>query len=71
MRDNLKTASLSGKMLFGVTKPEWKTLPEEGKKEFLQKVMAAGDERGFDKIHLIDEQGNTVAYADKSRPEDK
>ena len=71
LNDYLKSASLSGTMLFCVAKPEWNTLSEDGKKDFLKKILIAGNERGFDKIHLINEQGETVAYADGNRLEVK
>lgn len=63
LKEHLISARLSKSVFFGRTAPSWKNLTREDKERFLQKVAAAGKERGFTTAHLLDEENRPVAYA--------
>ena len=64
---HLSQAKMSKETLYAVTQPTWDALSEEEKKEFLKKVVAFAQERGMEKVNLLNLKGRTVAFSDKQR----
>lgn len=63
LKEHLKSARMSNGIFYGRIAPSWNDLTKENKENFLQKIMAAGKERGFTTVHLLNDEGRPVAYA--------
>lgn len=63
LKEHIKTARISNEVFYGITAPSWDSLSQEKKEEFVQKIFAAGVEKGFKKVQLSDARGKTVATA--------
>lgn len=65
LKEHIKTASLGNGLFFGVVETSWSQLSRENKENFLRKVVTAGKERNYTKVHLINSKGEKVAYGEK------
>jgi len=69
VQGELKAGRVRGETFHGVTLPTWDTMPDEKKKEFLQKLYQAGLANGWKSVNLTDGTGKTVGYASIQRLE--
>jgi hypothetical protein len=67
LNPHLRQAKLSKETLYAVTEPSWDALSEDEKKEFLKKVVAFAEDKGLQKVNLLNYKGRTVAFSDKYR----
>ena len=63
LSEHVKTARISGDMLYGVLLPSWDTLPKEKRQEYLLKVYQAGREKGYKQVTLLAKDGKPAAFA--------
>ncbi|HEX8736740.1 MAG TPA: hypothetical protein VF721_15520 [Pyrinomonadaceae bacterium] len=62
-KDYLQTARINQETFIGVVNPAWDVINEDKKQEILGKLLNVGKEKGFTKVHLLNNQGETVGYA--------
>lgn len=62
-KDYLQTARINQELLIGIVTENWKNASEEKKQEVLGKLINAGKEKGFKKVHLLNREGVTVGHA--------
>lgn len=65
-KDYMQTARINQETFIGVVSPAWDVINEDKKLEMLGKLMSIGKEKGFTKVHLLNNQGETVGYATES-----
>ncbi|MDQ3802028.1 MAG: hypothetical protein M3384_21595, partial [Acidobacteriota bacterium] len=65
-KDYLQTARINQETFIGVVTPAWDVVNEDKKLEMLGKLMSVGREKGFSKVHLLNNEGKTVGYASES-----
>jgi hypothetical protein len=58
-----KTARISKNTFFAVAEPAWDRLSRDVKEDLLKKTLAVGSQKGYDKIHVLDDAGKTIAFA--------
>ena len=56
LKQYFKIARLSKGTLYAVSEPLWNQSSDEVKKDVLEKVVSIGHEKGFDKVHVLDEK---------------
>ena len=64
---HLSQAKASKETLYAVTEPSWDAMTDEEKKEFLKKVVGFAEDKGMQKVNLLNYKGRTVAFSDKNR----
>ncbi len=69
MKDYIQTARITGETFFGITLASWENLDSERKEELLKKILTIGPEKGFKKVHLINDNGRSVGYASVEKVE--
>lgn len=62
-KDYVQTARINQETFIGVVSPAWDVVNDDKKTEMLNKLLSVGKEKGFNKIHLLNNQGETVGYA--------
>ncbi|HLM03112.1 MAG TPA: hypothetical protein VK400_18820, partial [Pyrinomonadaceae bacterium] len=62
-KDYVQAARISQETFIGVVAPAWDVVNDDKKTEMLGKLLNVGREKGFNKIHLLNNQGETVGYA--------
>jgi hypothetical protein len=62
-KDYLQTARISQEIFIGVVNPAWQEMNKERKEEVLGKLMNVGKEKGYNKVHLLNQEGETVGQA--------
>lgn len=62
-KDYLQTARISQEIFIGVVNPAWKDMSKERKEEVLGKLLDVGKEKGYNKVHLLNQEGETVGQA--------
>lgn len=68
-KDYIQSARISDQTFFGVTSPAWNLLSREKKEEVLKKIYAAGADKGYKKVHLLDKEGNAAGHASAEKTE--
>lgn len=63
LKEHIKVARVSNEVFYGITTPSYDILTREKKEEFVQKVLAAGNGNGFNKVQLSDAKGKIVGTA--------
>lgn len=63
LKEHIRTARISNEVFYGITLPSYDILTKEKKEEFVQKVLAAGNGNGFNKVQLSDPKGKIVGVA--------
>ncbi len=63
LKEYFKTARINRDTFFAVTQPAWDRLSKDVKEDVLKKTLAVGSEKGYNKIHLLNSEGKTVAFA--------
>lgn len=61
LKEHVKVGRVSNEVFYGITAPSFDILTKEKKEEFVQKVLAAGNGNGYNKVQLSDPQGKVVA----------
>lgn len=69
MKDFIQTARISDEAFFGITLAAWENLNGEQKEDLLKKILEAGPEKGFNKVHLINPGGKSVGFASVEKVE--
>jgi hypothetical protein len=64
LKEYIREARIANDTFFAIVQQNWSTLNQEKREEVLKKVFATGSEKGFQKVHLLDNQGKTVGFAD-------
>jgi hypothetical protein len=62
-KDYLQSARIHEELLIGIVTDNWNAADEEKKQEVLGKLLNAGKEKGFKKVHLLNREGVSVGYA--------
>ncbi len=70
-KDSIKSAKISNETLFAISSPAWETTQNEKKEEILNKLLVKGKERGYKKVHLLNQKGLTVGTATQNKVEVK
>jgi hypothetical protein len=65
----LRRPSFTNETLFAVTQPSFETLSEDERKALLGKVLQVAQDRGLQKVNLLNSKGRSVAFASKDRIE--
>lgn len=63
LKEYFKTARISRDTFFAVTDPNWDKLSNDVKEDLLKKTLTEGIDRGYNKIHVLNSEGKTVAFA--------
>lgn len=63
LKEYFKTARINRETFFAVTETSWDKLSKEVKEDVLKKTLAEGRDKGYNKIHVLDGEGKTVAFA--------
>jgi hypothetical protein len=63
LKEHIKVGRVSNEVFYGITLPSFDILTKEKKEEFVQKVLAAGNENVYNKVQLSDPKGTIVAVA--------
>jgi hypothetical protein len=63
LKEYFKTARISKNTFFAVAESAWDRLSRDVKEDVLKKTLAVGSEKGYDKIHVLDKDGKTIAFA--------
>jgi len=61
LKEHIATARVSNEVFYGIVSATWNELSRESKEEFVQKVVKAGKEKGYNKVQLSDPKGKVVA----------
>ena len=69
LREFMRNGRATAETMYAITLPTWNQLPEERKKEVLQKATAYANERGFKNVRLINVRGDLEAFSSKTRSE--
>lgn len=69
LREQIKTARVSGETLYALMLPSWDTLPKEKRLGLLQKVYLIAKEKGCKQVNLTNSEGKTAGYASATRTE--
>jgi len=67
MREQIKSARISGENFYGFVGPSWDALPKDKREEFLQKTLLAAKEKGCKQVSLMAENGKMVGFASATR----
>lgn len=62
-KDYLQTARISQDIFIGVVNPTWSEMSKDRKEEVLGKLINVGKEKGYTKVHLLNQEGETVGQA--------
>jgi hypothetical protein len=63
VKEHVQTARVSNDTFYGITTPSWDALAPEKKEEIIKRIFASGKEKGFLKVHLLNNQGKAVGFA--------
>ncbi len=69
LKEYLQSARINEETFYGVTLNSWTDLTLEKKEELLNKVLSIGGEKGFKRVHLLNEKGRSVGYASNEKVE--
>lgn len=69
LKEQLSAASINNGLFLGITETSWSQLSRDNKENFVRKIIAAGKERNYDKVQLVNKKGEKVAYGDKNMVE--
>ncbi len=69
VKEYIQTARINEETFFGITLATWENLNSEKKEELLKKILLIGPERGYKKVHLINENGKSVGFASDEKVE--
>jgi hypothetical protein len=67
LKQHLKSAKLSGSMLYAIAAPSFDELKDDEKQAFLKDLLNQGTTQGYDRVSLMNSQGKTIGYASKDR----
>ena len=67
LKDQVKTAKISGDTFYAELQPSWDALPKEKRQEFLQKAFAIAKENGCARVTLIGANGKNAGFASATR----
>jgi hypothetical protein len=63
----IKTAKVSGDILYAVVTPKFLELGQDKRRDIVQQVRQLGDTKGYKRVNFYDLQGKTVAYGSADR----
>lgn len=69
LKEYIQTARINEETFFGITMAAWAGLNSEKKEELLKKILSIGPEKGYKKVHLINENGKSVGFASDEKVE--
>ena len=69
LREFLQSARVGGGTFHGITLPAWTAMSDEKKEAALKKIYSFGADKGYAKVQLIDQDGNTVGIASAEKIE--
>ncbi|MBK8811699.1 MAG: hypothetical protein IPN69_13330 [Acidobacteria bacterium] len=69
LKEVLQSARINEETFFGVALNTWSDLPLERKEETLKKILSIGPEKGFKRVHLLNEKGRAVGFASEEKVE--
>jgi hypothetical protein len=69
LNEHIKTGRISGETFYGLLNSSWDNLPKEKREEFLQKVLQAGAEKGYNQVSLITKEGKSAGFATATKAE--
>jgi hypothetical protein len=70
-KDYIISARISNEALFGIVSPAWDAAPRGKKEEALKKMILAGKDKGYNKVHLFNNQGQLLASGGENKVEIK
>jgi hypothetical protein len=70
-KEYIESARMNNGTLFAISTPSWEKLPREKKTELLTKILADGSNKGYDKVHLFDQNSVTIGFATENQVEVK
>ncbi len=65
LKEYVLSAKINDKTLFAITNDKWKNSSQTEKEEIVGKFISAGEEKGFEKVHMMNSNGVTVAFGSK------
>ena len=70
-KEYVTAARISNEALFVITSPNWTSASKAKKEEVVMKMVSAGQNRGYKKVHVLDNQGVVVAAGTENNIEVK
>lgn len=67
VKDQIKTAKVSGNMLYVVMEAGWESQSKEKRQEFAQKLLQLGGDKGYENVTVFDSKGKMAGYASQTR----
>ncbi len=65
----MNPAKISDETFYGITLESWAGMSLEKKEELLKKILSIGSEKGFKKVHLMNDKGQAVGFAGDEKVE--
>jgi hypothetical protein len=69
LKETLQSARINEETFYGITLESWTNLTLEKKEELLKKILSIGPEKGFKKVHLLNDKGRAVGFASDAKVE--
>lgn len=69
LKEYVKDARINKESFYAIVLPNWNEFKKEKKEEVLKGILAAGTDKGFKKVYLLDQQGKAVGSASGERVE--
>jgi len=69
LKENIKTARITGDTFSAVVLPSWNNLASGKKEELLKKIISIGGDKGFKKVQLVNDAGKIVGAASPEKVE--
>lgn len=65
LKEYVDSAKINRNTLYAITNDNWKKMNLTDKKEIVTKFISVGKDKEFEKVHLINSEGKTVAFGSK------
>ena len=65
----IQKARINKDTFYAVTLSSWDSITKDQKEELLKKILIVGNEKGFDKVLLINQKGKSAGYASSDKIE--
>lgn len=63
LKEYVHSARINENTLFAITNESWNKMTFAEKQEVIGKFLRTGEEKGFSKVHFLDSEGKSVAFA--------
>ena len=67
LNDHVRSAKISKGTLYAITRESWDSLPQDQKQELVQNALLLGEQSEFGKVHFLNKNGESQAFASKTK----